>query len=81
MIWLLAIVVELAIVVRIIAYGWLGDEPAVTGAMMIWSVLALVGIPVAAWLVTRLLRREYRAAGEPDVAGRARSPARRDHPA
>lgn len=61
MIWLLAGVAELVVLVRIIAYArFEGDARPVAAVPLVWSGLALIGIPLAAWLITRLMRREYR---------------------
>jgi hypothetical protein len=48
--------------------GWIARtrEPAVTGMLWIWTGIALIGIPLAAWFVTRLLRREYERAASTD---------------
>jgi ACR3 family arsenite efflux pump ArsB len=61
MIWLLASVAELVVLARVIVYlRFIADASPVAGVSLVWSVVALVGIPLAAWFVTRMLRREYR---------------------
>ncbi len=65
-IWVLAVVAEVVVLVRLLRRLELAAAGAVVppGAVgILWNVLALVAIPAAAFVLTRALRREQDKTG------------------